>query len=69
VSSFQAPVREGEERTITIQTIGDDGDGIAYVDRGFVLIVPNAAPGNEISVTITDVHETFAFARDVQNHG
>lgn len=66
MSSFHAPIREGDERDVTVRTTGDEGDGIAKVERGFVLIIPDAEAGDEVRVTVTDVHETFAFARVVQ---
>ena len=37
--NMTAPVREGEELDVTIEAIGDKGDGIAKKD-GFVLFVP-----------------------------
>ncbi|MFC7165255.1 TRAM domain-containing protein [Halospeciosus flavus] len=56
------PVEEGEVRTVTIDTLGDQGDGIAKIDRGFVVIVPGTKPGDQVEVEITDVKETVAFA-------
>jgi hypothetical protein len=35
------PVEEGEQRTVEIEDIGDQGDGITRVERGFVVIVPD----------------------------
>jgi predicted RNA-binding protein with TRAM domain len=63
------PVAEGDMREVTIETIGDRGDGIAKVDRGYVVIVPETEPGDEVSVEITNVRENVAFAqvRDVEN--
>ncbi|WP_416841323.1 TRAM domain-containing protein [Haloferax sp. DFSO52] len=56
------PVEEGDVRTVTIDTLGDQGDGIAKVERGFVIIVPDARPGDKAEVKITDVKQTVAFA-------
>ena len=56
------PVTEGEQRTVEIEAIGDQGDGIARVERGFVVIVPDTERGERVSVEITDVRETVAFA-------
>lgn len=39
------PVTEGEHRTVTIDDLGAEGDGIAKVDRGYVVIVPGGTPG------------------------
>ncbi|WP_254547316.1 TRAM domain-containing protein [Halomarina pelagica] len=59
------PVAEGEVRSVTINTLGDQGDGIAKVERGFILIVPGTQPGDQVEVEITDVKETVAFAEPV----
>ena len=60
------PVSSGDIREVTIESLGDQGDGIAKVERGYVLIVPEARPEDEVTVEITDVRENFAFTR-VQN--
>jgi predicted RNA-binding protein with TRAM domain len=53
---------EGEVRDVTIETTGDQGDGIAKVERGYVVIVPGGQPGDELSVEIEQVKENVAFA-------
>ena len=58
----EPPVEEGEERTVTIETVGDQGDGIAKVDRGYVVIVPETEPGAQPEVRIDEVRENVAFA-------
>jgi predicted RNA-binding protein with TRAM domain len=57
------PVSSGDVREVTIESLGDQGDGIAKVERGYVLIVPGARPEDEVTVEITDVRENFAFTR------
>jgi predicted RNA-binding protein with TRAM domain len=57
------PVSSGDVREVTIESLGDQGDGIAKVERGYVLIVPGARPDDEVTVEITDVRENFAFTR------
>jgi tRNA/tmRNA/rRNA uracil-C5-methylase (TrmA/RlmC/RlmD family) len=32
---------------VTIETVGDQGDGIAKVERGYVVIVPETQPGEQ----------------------
>lgn len=61
------PVDEGAVRDVTIETVGDQGDGIAKVERGYVVIVPNAQPGDEPTVKIEDVRENVAFAAIVDS--
>ena len=56
------PVEEGEQRTVEIESLGDQGDGITRVERGFVVIVPDTERGERVIVEITDVKETVAFA-------
>ena len=56
------PVSEGEIRDVTIETLGDKGDGIAKIERGYVVIVPDAELGDEVTVKITSVRENVSFA-------
>jgi predicted RNA-binding protein with TRAM domain len=56
------PVEEGERRTVEIEHLGDQGDGITRVERGFVVIVSDASPGEKVTVEITHVQENVAFA-------
>ncbi|WP_302080143.1 TRAM domain-containing protein [Salinibaculum rarum] len=60
------PVEEGETRTVEIEDIGDQGDGITRVERGFVVIVPDTEQGERVTVEITDVRENVAFAEVVE---
>ena len=60
------PVETGETRTVTIESIGDQGDGIAKVERGYVVIVPNARPGDEVEVEIQNARENVAFAEVIE---
>ena len=60
------PVDEGEVRDVTIETTGDQGDGIAKVERGYVVIVPGGQPGDKPSVEIEQVKENVAFASIVE---
>jgi predicted RNA-binding protein with TRAM domain len=61
-----APVEVGDERTVEIETIGEQGDGIARVERGFVIIVPDTDVGERVRVEITDVKQSVAFATVVE---
>jgi predicted RNA-binding protein with TRAM domain len=58
----EPPVAENERREVEIENIGDQGDGIARVERGFVIIVPDAQTGERVTVEITDVQQNVAFA-------
>lgn len=58
----EPPVEEGEVREVTVETLGDQGDGIAKVERGYVVIVPGARPGDRPTVEIEQVRRNVAFA-------
>ncbi|WP_336326678.1 TRAM domain-containing protein [Halovenus sp. HT40] len=61
----EPPVDEGEVRSVEIESVGDQGDGIAKVERGYVVIVPGAEPGDQPTVEIEQVKQNVAFARVV----
>jgi len=61
------PVEEGEVRNVTIETVGDQGDGIAKVERGYVVIVSGAQPGDEPTIEIEQVQTNVAFASIVDS--
>ncbi|WP_336338949.1 TRAM domain-containing protein [Haloarcula brevis] len=63
------PVDEGEIRNVTIESLGDQGDGIAKVERGYVVIVPDGEPGDSPTVEIETVQENVAFATVVDGDG
>ena len=48
-----------------IEDIGEQGDGIARVERGFVVVVPDTEQGERITIEITDVRENVGFAEVV----
>ncbi|MGM0371946.1 MAG: TRAM domain-containing protein [Halobacteriota archaeon] len=59
-SEPQPPVEEGEIRYVEIEDIGKQGDGIARVERGYVIIVPGAEMGERVKIEITEVKSNFA---------
>jgi predicted RNA-binding protein with TRAM domain len=56
----QPPVEEGEIRYVEIEDLGKQGDGIARVERGYVIIVPGAEVGERVKVEIAEVKSNFA---------
>jgi len=56
----QPPVEAGEIRYVEVEDIGKQGDGIARVERGYVIIVPGADVGERVKVEITEVKSNFA---------
>ncbi|MGM0606475.1 MAG: TRAM domain-containing protein [Halobacteriota archaeon] len=61
----EPPVSEGEIHRVEIESVGEQGDGIAKVDRGYVLVVPKGEPGDELTVEIDTVTPTVGFAEIV----
>jgi predicted RNA-binding protein with TRAM domain len=59
-SEPQPPVDVGETRYVEIEDIGKQGDGIARVERGYVIIVPGGDVGEQVKVEITEVKSNFA---------
>jgi len=59
------PVEEGDQRDVEIEDIGEQGDGITRVERGFVVIVPDTDQGERVTIEITDVQANVAFAEVV----
>ncbi len=59
-SEPQPPVEGGEIRYVEVEDIGKQGDGIARVERGYVIIVPGAEIGERVKVEITEVKSNFA---------
>lgn len=66
-SEPQPPVEHGELRYVEIEDIGKQGDGIARVERGYVIIVPDADVGERVKVEITEVKSNFAVGEIVES--
>jgi len=60
------PVSVGEHRIVEIDGLGDQGDGIARVERGFVVVVPETEVGERVRIEIDHVTESVAFANVVE---
>ena len=56
----QPPVEPGEIRYVEIEDIGKQGDGIARVERGYVIIVPGADIDERVKIEVTEVKSNFA---------
>ncbi len=59
-------VEEGEIRYVEIEDIGKQGDGIARVERGYVIIVPGAEMGERVKVEISEVKSNFAVGEVIE---
>lgn len=60
-------MEEGEVRLVTIDTLGDQGDGIAKVEQGFIVIVAETQPGDQLGVEITNVKDSVAFGKPISD--
>ncbi|MFC5135753.1 MULTISPECIES: TRAM domain-containing protein [Haloferacaceae] len=56
----QPPVEPGEMRYVEIEDLGKQGDGIARVERGYVIIVPDTEVGERVKIEVTEVKSNFA---------
>jgi len=65
-SEPQPPVEPGEIRYVEIEDIGKQGDGIARVERGYVIIVPDAEIGERVKIEITEVKSNFAVGEIIE---
>ncbi|EMA25535.1 23S rRNA (uridine(2552)-2'-O)-methyltransferase [Haloarcula marismortui] len=59
------PVREGDIVEVTIEDIGEEGDGIAKVEN-FTVFVSGVEDGETVEVRIDDVKPRYAFAEPVE---
>jgi 23S rRNA (uridine2552-2'-O)-methyltransferase len=56
-----APVETGDRLEVTAEELGDEGDGIAYVE-GYSLFISDATVGETLEVVVTDIKPRFGFA-------
>ncbi|WP_435344937.1 TRAM domain-containing protein [Haloarchaeobius sp. HRN-SO-5] len=66
-SEPQPPVEVGETRYVEIEDIGKQGDGIARVERGYVIIVPGAEVGERVKIEVTEVKSNFAVGEIIED--
>jgi predicted RNA-binding protein with TRAM domain len=62
----QPPVEPGEIRYVEVEDLGKQGDGIARVERGYVIIVPGGEVGERVKVEITEVKSNFAVGEIIE---
>lgn len=56
------PVEDCKVRNVKIEDIGEQGEGIARVARGYVIIVPETEKGERVTVETTNLRENVAFS-------
>jgi predicted RNA-binding protein with TRAM domain len=62
----EPPVSEGDTRRVEITDVGEQGDGLARIDRGYIVFVPETEPGDTVQIEITDAKENFGFGKVVE---
>ncbi|WP_049985777.1 TRAM domain-containing protein [Halobellus rufus] len=65
-SEPQPPVEPGELRYVEIEDIGKQGDGIARVERGYVIIVPGTEIGDRVKIEVSEVKSNFAVGEVIE---
>jgi predicted RNA-binding protein with TRAM domain len=55
------PVKVGDELDVTIEAVGEKGDGLAK-KNGFVLFVPGVKEGQQVRIRVTKVLRKVGFA-------
>lgn len=58
------PVKVGEELDVTIEAVGEKGDGIAK-KNGFVIFVPGVKAGQQVKIKVTRVLRKVGFGEVV----
>jgi len=53
-------------RYVEIEDLGKQGDGIARVERGYVIIVPDTEVGERVKIEVTEVKSNFAVGEVVE---
>lgn len=64
MSTSDTPVETGESYTVEIEELGEEGDGVGYVEE-FAVLVPEATLGETVEAEITEVGPNFARAEIV----
>lgn len=64
----EPPVEIGEKHTVEIEDIGEQGDGIARVERGYIVIVPDTEMHERVTIEIENVSQNVAFGEVVERH-
>lgn len=61
----KAPINQGQEYDVEIESVGEKGDGIGRV-KGFVLFVANTKKGDLVKVKVNKVLKNVGFAEVVK---
>jgi predicted RNA-binding protein with TRAM domain len=64
-SAPKPPLEPGELRFVEIEDLGKHGDGIARIERGYVVIVPGTDVGDRVKIEVVEVTPDYAVAEVV----
>lgn len=67
-NSMTPPVSEGEQRDVTIEAVGEKGDGMTKIE-GFVVFVPGTKAGDRVKIKVTRVLSKVGFGEVVEQLG
>jgi predicted RNA-binding protein with TRAM domain len=62
------PVKVGDELDVTIEAVGEKGDGLTK-KNGFVLFIPGVKEGQQVRIRVTKVLRKVGFAEVVGQAG
>lgn len=62
------PVKEGDTYDVTIENIGEKGDGIAKV-KGYVIIIPNTQKGERVKIKVNAIRGKVSFGEVIERLG
>lgn len=62
-------MRQGEIHTFTIERANNEGEGVVRTDGGFVLFVPDALPGEEVTCRVVQVKKNYGLAKVLSRTG
>ena len=61
---INCPVKENEELNVTIEVMGEKGDGLAKIE-GYAIFVPDTKVGDEVRIKVNKVLPNYAFAEKI----
>jgi predicted RNA-binding protein with TRAM domain len=63
--STEPPIKVGDEVVVTIEGVGEKGDGLAKI-RGFIVFVAGTKKGQRVKVRITKVFSKMGFGEVIE---
>jgi predicted RNA-binding protein with TRAM domain len=63
-----SPVNVGDELDVTIEGVGEKGDGIAKI-KGFIIFVANAKKNERVRIKVTKVLRNLGFGEVIGKSG